>query len=117
MRPTAGNQGSRKLIDVPADFINALGAVAAAAGINTDAAMVMAVGSARRATDATLASTETNIIPSTAVTLASSAGAMGSRSSAARILDGHTTRTAPFLNAATPDPDATANSTWRAREL
>lgn len=112
-----GAQGSLKFADFNFGLVAILGAISnlsisAAAGIGATAAVVGSIGTvAAGAGDATLTSTEANIIPSTTCTLTSSAGVMDGEFTAAAALDGTTTAIDAYLNFAVPDAGSTANST------
>lgn len=114
----AGCHGFQKLFDFPQGNILILGAstdvqvLAGAGGIVDTAALVAAVGSAQvSAADATLTTTEANVVPSIAATLAGGAGNADGESTAAVTLDGTTTPAAAHLNFAVPDAGSTANDT------
>jgi hypothetical protein len=107
---TAGAQGSLKVLDLPEGNIHVLGGVAdltiARVGTNLTAtsAVVASVGSAAAgAGDATLTSTEADIIPSTSATLSGGAGSFKGASTGAKTLDGTGTPADIYLNFATPD--------------
>lgn len=112
-----GNHGGHKFTDFAAGAFVVLGAISdltieAAAGIDADAAVLGAVGTAVAGTDnATLTSTEANVIPSTACTLAESLGVMKGEFAALAALDGTGTAIDLFLNFVAPGDNATANST------
>lgn len=116
---TAGNQGSLKVYDFPAGAIQILGAkmdlttLAGAGGITDTAALVGSLGSVAAANDnATLTSTEADIIPSTAGTLSGGAGTLKKHGSlVATAFDGTTTPLDAILNLAVPDAGSTANDT------
>lgn len=114
---TNGNHGAHKFADFNEGLVAIVGAISnlsitAAAGIDADAAVVGSVGSTVAGVDnATLTTTEANIIPSTACTLTSSAGVMDGEFSAIAVLDGTQTAVDAFLNFAVPGDDASANST------
>lgn len=117
---TAGAHGALKFADFGAGLVRILGGITdlsltAAAGIGATGAIVCGVGTATVGTDnATLASTEQNVIPSTSVTLVASAGALKAETTAtegAVTLDGTSTAADLFLNMAVSATDATANST------
>lgn len=115
---TAGSHGSEKLYDFPAGNILVLGVVsdlqivAGAGGIGDTAAVVGSIGSAAVGTDnATLTSTEANLMPSTAATLSSGAGNCDGASTATATLDGTDTPAAAYLNLAVPDAGSSANDT------
>jgi hypothetical protein len=115
---TNGSHGSQKVYDFPAGNIMVLGAVtdltieAGAGGISDTASIVASVGSAAVGTDnATLTSTEANIVPSTAGTLTSGAGAVKGESTAVALLDGTSTAADAYLNIACPDAGSSANDT------
>lgn len=114
----AGCHGSQKLFDFPQGNILILGAttdvqvLAGAGGIVDTAALVAAVGSVQVGTgDATLTTTEANIVPSIAATLATGAGNADGESTVAVTLDGTATPAAAHLNFAVPDAGSTANDT------
>jgi len=112
---TNGSQGSQKIYDFPEGLINILGASMslsiARVGTNlaAGAAIVAAIGTVAPAADATLTSTEANIIPSTAATLTAGAGAPKGKSTAGSTLDGTTTAIDALLNFAVPDADSAGN--------
>jgi hypothetical protein len=113
-----GAHGNLKIYDFPAGAILMHGGAAkltvtAATGIDAGAALVWAVGTTATATDnATLTTTEANIIPSTAATLTSSTNTSSQyTATAAGILNGTATAIDGYLNVAVPDAGATANST------
>lgn len=114
---TNGAQGSQKIYDFPAGAILVHGGAAkltitGGAGLTATAAVVWAVGTVAPAADATLTSTEANIIPSTAATLSSSTNtASAVTATAAGILDGSSTAIDALLNFAVPDAGSSANST------
>jgi hypothetical protein len=116
----AGAHGSLKVMDFNQGAVRFLGAtcdlaITAAAGISATGAVVCGIGTAAAATDnATLAGTEQNIIPSTSVTLAASAGAFKGESTGtegATTIDGTTTAVDVILNTVVSATDATASST------
>lgn len=115
---TAGCHGSQKIYDFPDGNILILGAVtdlqivAGAGGIGDTAAVVGSLGSAAVSTDnATLTSTEANIVPSTAATLSSGAGNCDGESTSPATLDGTTSPASAYLNLAVPDAGSSANDT------
>jgi hypothetical protein len=115
---TNGCHGSQKVYDFPAGNIAILGAVtdlsvtAGAGGITNTASLVGSVGTAAVGTDnATLTSTEANIVPSTAGTLTDGAGNVDGESTAIVIVDGTGTAADAYLNFAVPDAGASANDT------
>lgn len=117
---TAGSHGSILLYDFPAGAIHLLGAtydlttLAGAGGIGDTAALVGSIGTVTMATDnATLTSTEADVIPSTAGTLTGGAGTLKSQTTTAlsTILDGTTTAKDAWLNLAVPDAGSSANDT------
>jgi hypothetical protein len=78
--------------------------------ITTTAAVVGSIGSTTVGTDnATLTTTEANIMPSTVSTLTAGAGACDGESTAAVVLDGTATAAKAWLNFAIPDAGATGN--------
>ena len=114
----AGSHGTASLFTFPAGNIVILGAitdlalVAGAGGIGDTAAVVASVGSAAVGTDnATLTSTEANIVPSTAATLSSGAGTAKGESTAPVTLDGTSSAAVARLNLAVPDGDSSASDT------
>lgn len=115
----AGAQGSQKIYDFPTGVIQMLGAVmnlttlAGAGGITDTAALVGAIGSvAASAADATLTSTEADIIASFAGTLIGGAGVLTKLAGLiATPFDGHTTPLDAFLNIAVPDAGSASNDT------
>lgn len=116
---TAGAHGSLELGTFPAGAVRFLGAttnvaITAATGIGATGAVVCAVGTTATATDnATLTTTEANIIPSTSVTLVASVGTFRGESTGtegATTIDGTTTAAKLHLNFAVSAADATANS-------
>lgn len=119
---TAGAHGSLKLFTCPSGLITFYGAYASisltagAGGIADDAAVVAAIGTAATATDnAALTTTEADIIPSTALTLASGTiAATDMKSTGTQIpttFDGTSTAKFASLNFAVPDADSSANDT------
>lgn len=116
----AGCHGSHKLYDFPEGNILILGGscnlttLAGAGGIADGAALVGAVGTAAVGTNnATLTTTEADIIPSIAGTLTSGAGALAGESTTALIaaFDGTATAKDAYLNLAVPDADSSASDT------
>lgn len=115
----AGCHGSVQLYDFPVGLIQILGATlslataAGAGGIADNAAVVQSVGTAAVATDnASLSSTEADIIPSTAGTLAAGInGSVVGVSTTPALFDGHNTAKDAFLNFAIPDAGSSASDT------
>lgn len=113
---SAGGQGSQKIYDFPEGVIQLLGAsynltvTAVSTGIAAGAALVGSLGSvAAGAGNATLTSTEADMIASTAGTLTASAGVLQKFGSlVAAAFDGHTTALDAILNVAIPDADISA---------
>lgn len=115
-----GGNGPLKLYDFPVGLVQITGAstdltMTADGGLTATSAVVASLGTAAAAnTDATLTSTEADIIPSTACTLSSSAGTFKGKSTstqfAASVFDGTSTPKALYLNFATPDAGITANA-------
>ena len=98
----AGSHGSKKVYDFPAGLIHILGAttnlttLAGSGGIGDTGALVGSLGSVAVATDnATLTSTEANVVPSTDGTLVGGAGTLKGKSTTA------------------PAPRSICCSTWR----
>ena len=115
----AGSHGSAPLFTFPAGNILILGAIgtlsltAGSGGLADTAAVVAAIGTVATAVDnATLTSTEADIIPSTAATLTDGANAaVDMQSTAVAVKDGTTTAGVARLNLAVPDADSTASDT------
>lgn len=114
---TSGAYGSLEIYDFPAGLIytaagtSNLTIARVGTGITTTAAVVSAVGTVAAAADATLTSTEADILPSYAATLTAGAGVVKSKSTAteATFKDGTTTAIKAYLNFAMPDAGSTAN--------
>lgn len=115
---TAGAHGSIQLVDFAQGNIRFLGATSnialvAGAGITAGGALVCGVGSAVAANDnAALSGTEQNVIPSTSVTLTSSAGTFAGESTGtegAITLDGTGTAVDLFLNIVATDAHTTGS--------
>lgn len=77
--------------------------------ITATAAVVAALGTVTAAADATLTSTEADIIPSTTATLTAGAGVVKARAAASVYVDGTTTAKDVYLNFAIPDAGSTGN--------
>jgi hypothetical protein len=115
----AGCHGSAKLYDFPAGVIQILGAsynlttLAGAGGIGDTAALVGSLGSVTAGVDnATLTTTEADLIASTTGTLTDGAGVLQKHGSlVATAFDGHTTPMDAFLNLAVPDAGSSADDT------
>ncbi len=116
----AGCHGSIKLYDFPACNLLFLGATcdlavtAGAGGITDTAAVVAAIGTVAVSTaDATLTTTEADLIPSTAATLAAGAGAAKGKTltTGVVVFDGTSTAKDAYLNFAVPDAGSTGNDT------
>lgn len=117
---TAGSHGSVKLYDFPACNLFFLGGTcdltltAGAGGITDTAAVVAAIGTATVGTDnATLTSTEADLIPSTASPLTGGAGVTKGKTvtAGAVVFDGTDTAKDAWLNLAVPDAGSTADDT------
>jgi hypothetical protein len=116
---TAGCHGSQKVYDFPAGAIQILGAsynlttLAGAGGIADNAALVGSLGSAAVGTDnATLTSTEADLVASTTGTLSGGAGVLTKHGSVVTTaFDGTTTAIDAYLNLAVPDAGSTADDT------
>lgn len=113
---TAGSHGKHKLYDFPAGLILVLGCVTdlvvarVGTAIGAAAAVVGSIGSADVGTDnATLTSTEADIVPSTAATLSSGTGNFDGQSSSVAMIDGTTSAAKASLNLAVPDGDSSGN--------
>lgn len=115
----AGCHGSHKIYDFPEGVIQVLGCsynlttLAGSGGIGDTAALVGALGTTATATDnATLTTTEANLIASTTGTLTAGAGVLQSHGSlVATAFDGHTTPVDAYLNLAVPDAGSSASDT------
>lgn len=112
----AGAQGSLKVLDLPEGNIHVLGGTTnltiarVGTALTATSAIVASIGSAAAgAGDATLTSTEADIIPSTSATLTGGAGAFRGASTGAKTLDGTGTPADIYLNFATPDAGSTGN--------
>lgn len=117
---TAGSHGSLKLYDFPACNLLFLGGTcdltitAGTGGITDTAAVVGSIGTTAVATDdATLTTTEADLIPSTASTLTGGVGATKGKTLTAGVVvfDGTATAKDAYLNFAVPDAGSTANDT------
>lgn len=114
---TAGCHGTLPLLTFPTGMVAAfaktdLTLTAGAGGITDTAALVASMGSVAVATDnATLLTTEADLIASTAATLSSGAAAFDGISSAVVVYDGTTTPLTCRLNFAVPDAGSTASDT------
>jgi len=111
----AGAHGTMPLYTFPEGLIAILAATMnltiarVGTGLTTTSAIVAAIGSVVAATDnATLTSTEADILPSTASTLTAGAGVTKGKTTAVAVLDGTTTPVVARLNFATPDAGSTA---------
>lgn len=112
---TAGSHGSQKIFTFPEGNVMVLGAVTdltiarVGTGLTATSAVVSSLGSVTVSTaDATLTSTEADIVPSTASTLAAGEGVTKGASTATAVLNGTTTPAEVYLNFATPDAGSTA---------
>lgn len=114
---TNGCHGGLKIYDLPAGLISVLTAltdlsVTASGSIGATAAVVGSVGTVVVANaNATLTSTEADIVPSTSATLTDSVGAMDGVNTAPAVLDGTGTAKDVYLNFAVPDAGASGNGT------
>jgi hypothetical protein len=117
---TAGSHGSLKLYDFPECNLLFLGGTcdlvitAGEGGITDTAAVVGSVGTVTVGTDnATLTTTEADLIPSTASPLTDGAGETKGKTVTAGVVvfDGTGTAKDAWLNYAVPDADSTANDT------
>jgi hypothetical protein len=117
---TAGSHGSLKLYDFPQCNLLFLGGTcnltitAGTGGITDTAAVVGSIGTDTVGTDnATLTTTEADLIPSTASTLTGGAGVTKGKTVTAGVVvfDGTATAKDAWLNFAVPDADSTANDT------
>lgn len=112
----AGSHGALKIATFPAGNVSILGATTnltiarVGTALTTTSAVVSSLGSVTVSTaDATLTSTEANIVPSTVATLSAGAGTVKGESTGAVTLDGTTTAAEVYLNFATPDAGSTGN--------
>lgn len=116
---TNGSHGTQKLYDFPEGAIQVLGGsmnlttLAGSGGIADGAALVGGLGTAAVGTNnATLTSTEQDLIASTAGTLSSGAGTLKKHASLiATAYDGTATPIDAILNLAVPDADSSSNDT------
>lgn len=114
-----GSHGAQKVYDFPAGAIQILGCsydlttLAGAGGITDTAALVGSLGSVTNDTaDATLTSTEADLIASTTGTLSSGAGTLKKHGSVVTTaFDGTTTAVDAFLNVSVPDAGSSADDT------
>lgn len=77
--------------------------------LTTTAAVVASLGTVAAAADATLTSTEADIVASTSATLTAGAGSFKARATASVYLDGTTTAKDVYLNFAVPDAGSAGN--------
>jgi len=115
---TAGSHGHQKLGDFPAGNIVVLGAVTDlsvtgdGSAVASDASVVGSIGTVQTQTDnATLTTTEADIVASTAATLTSDVGAMAGKTTALAVLDGTSSAKSAYLNFAIPDADSSGDGT------
>lgn len=113
---TSGAHGNLKIVDLPEGNVVIVGATTnltiarVGTNITATAAVVAAVGTVAAAnTDATLTSTEANIVPSTVATLTAGAGVVKGVSTSGSTINGTTTRVPVFLNFAMPDASSGGN--------
>lgn len=114
---TNGAYGSLKIYDFPEGNLMYAGGTTnltiarVGTNITTTAAIVGSVGTVAATADATLTSTEADLIPSSTGTLTAGAGTLKGKSVTANlaILDGTTTAKDAYLNFAMPDAATTAN--------
>lgn len=110
-----GDVGS-KIYDFPTGLISILGAVmdltitASGGQISSTASVVASIGSVTAAHDATLTSTEADIVPSTAYTLVASVKHAVGLGVTPKIFDGTGTPASAYLNIAVPDADRSDTS-------
>lgn len=107
---TNGSHGSLKLLDLPAGYIVILGATTdltiarEGTGLTAASAVVAALGTTATANDnATLTSTEADIIASTSAGLSSGAGTFKGKATAISYQDATSSTKSVYLNFATPD--------------
>lgn len=113
--------GGLKIYDLPAGHILVLGAVAdlaitkSSAGVNTDWDGDFGLGTVTASNNGTLASTEQNLIPSTAtpqaVAGATTAKGASTSTEAAKVIDGSATAVDVFLNFLVDDADHNVTGT------
>ena len=113
--------GGLKIYDFPEGFIHFFGATAnltlgkSAAGVNADWDGDFALGTVTASNNATLASTEQDLIPTTATPQATAslttATGVSTTTEASKILDGHTTAKDVFLNILVDDADHDVTTT------
>ena len=110
----AGSHGSQKIFTFPEGNVMVLGAVTdltiarVGTGLTATSAVVGSLGSVTVGVDnATLTTTEANIVPSTTSTLAAGEGVTKGASTAVAALNGTTTPADVYLNFATPDAGST----------
>lgn len=115
---TAGSHGYQKLGDFPAGNIAILGTVTDlsvtgdGSAVASDASVVGSIGTVQTQTDnATLSTTEADIVASTAATLTTDVGAMAGKSTALAVLDGTSSAKSAYLNFAIPDADSSGDGT------
>ena len=109
-----GGFGSLKIYDFPDGNVLVLGATTdlntvATGGIGATASVVGSLGTVAEATNATLDSTQANIMPSTTGTLTASAGTLDGQSTGVVVADGTDTAVDLILNFGVPDAGITAN--------
>lgn len=116
---TSGAQGSLQFCTFPEGLIKIDGCVAnlAIARVGTalaaGAATVGSIGSAAAGSNnATLTSTEADVIASTACTLTAGAGSFAAVNTASVYLDGTSAAKSLYLNFATPDADSSGNDSF-----
>jgi len=111
----AGANGTLEIFDFPEGLVHIFGAVAnlttakVSTGLATTAALVWSLGTATSAADATLTSTEADIIPSTAGTLTAGVGTFIAVSTTPALFDGTGTAKKCWLNCAVVDAGTSAN--------
>jgi len=112
---TAGAYGGLEIYDFPLGVLSLLGATTnltlarVGTGLTTTAAIVSAIGTATAGADATLTSTEADIIASTACTFTAGASTFKGISTAAAQWDGSGTAKKAFLNFAVADAGSGGN--------
>lgn len=114
---TNGATGSQKIYTFPEGLVSYIGGSSkltiarVGTAIQATAAVVGGVGTVAAAADVTLTGTEQDLIPSTAATLTTGAGAMNGKSltATAAVFDGTGTAKAAFLNFTMPDAGSTGN--------
>lgn len=114
----AGCHGNKQVYTFPAGNIHIIGGVCSltvtkgVGGIDEEATVLHAIGSAAAGTNnATLTSTEANILPQGGTILSAGSGAINKESTAPVTVDGTASAAAAFLNLVVADTDSNGNDT------